>query len=1026
MFLARLSINRPILMSMFIFILLLFGAIAYFALPLNLMPVAEFPYVTVQTIYPGAGSQEIEMQVTKRIEDAVSTVSQIQFVQSYSMDNVSYVILAFDLGKDANVASQEVKDKVDAIIQELPRDAERPSVQKLDITAHPIIDLVFSGNLNGRELYEIADKTLRDRFSQIEGVAKVNIIGGQKREIHVHLESRVVYQNSISLAQFSQILAAHNIDMPGGNFTQRDQDYTVRLSGEFSGIEAIKEVEIPTQFGIKKLHQLADVKDSGNIVRERSLYFNNLEKYRNENVIRLSIVKTPEGNPVTISESVHKILPGIRSEIPANTDLFIINDNSDFIKETVRDTMNNVLLGILFTGLVLLFFLHDIRSTLIVAIAMPTSIIATFWVLQFAGFSINILSLMGLSTSVGVLVANSVVVLENIFRHMRMGHNRRMASNVGTAEVTVAVVASTLTNIAVFLPIAMMSTLIGTFLREFALTVTFATIFSLIISFTLTPMLASLILPENKKKNVIGEKIESVFTAMENGYHAVLSGLFRSKTISFIAFFLSIVLFIMSFSIAKQLGFELFPTIDEGNIAIKYNLPEGYNLEQTNAMYERIEGMIETYPEVQHIVTNLGTQGDIDKGTNLGLMNVKLTEKKNREKSTQQVANEFIEKFATIPNITFKVLVTSSMGGGEGGAIQFNLMGQESAKLNEIAEAFLERAKTVPGLINFDSSLRIGKPEIILLPMREKLARTGITPYDLALTLRASVEGMTATKYREMGNEYDVIISIQDEDVNTIDKIKNIPVITPYGNYRVSQLADVQYGSGSTKIIHYDKFVSVEFTGDVGEGAVQGNVINELSKLQQEFNLPEGYHFKWTGMSEMMEENNREMGKAFMLAIILTYMLLAAILESFTKPFIILITIPLALIGVFIALYVTGISFNMISMLAVIMLIGIVVNAAILIMDYTQLLREQGKDTKSALLEACPTKLKPILMSSVAIILGMLPMALGIGSAGAEMRKALGIVSIGGITVSTIFTLFIIPALYFVFTKANIKKLEKM
>jgi HAE1 family hydrophobic/amphiphilic exporter-1 len=277
-----------------------------------------------------------------------------------------------------------------------------------------------------------------------------------------------------------------------------------------------------------------------------------------------------------------------------------------------------------------------------------------------------------------------------------------------------------------------------------------------------------------------------------------------------------------------------------------------------------------------------------------------------------------------------------------------------------------------------------------------------------------------------MGNEYDVILSMKSDDVNSVEKIKNLPVITPFGNYRISQLADVQFGSGSTKIIHYDKYKTIEFTGDIGEGAVQGNIINELTKLQNEFDLPEGYQFKWTGMSEMMEENNREMGKAFMLAIILTYMLLAAILESFTKPFIILITIPLALIGVFIALYWTGISFNMISMLSVIMLIGIVVNAAILIMDYTQLLREQGKDTKSALLEACPTKLKPILMSSVAIILGMLPMALGIGSAGAEMRKALGIVSIGGITVSTIFTLFVIPALYYVFTKSHIRKLEKV
>ena len=1026
MFLSKLSINRPVMITMVILVFIVFGFLAYLSLPLNLMPVAAIPYVTVQTIYPGAGPQEIETQISKPIEDVISTVSRIDFMRSYSMDNVSYVIIAFDLGKDPNVASQEVKDKVDAIINQLPSDAERPSVQKLDITSTPIMDLVLSGDLSGRELFEIADKQLKDRLSQIEGVANVDITGGQEREIHVEFDDKTVFQNSISLSQFAQILAAQNLDMPGGNFIQKDQDYSVRLKGELETIEEIEELEIPTAFGPKRIRQIASVEDSGDDVRERSIYFDNIEKNRDNNVIRISVIKTPEGNPVSISEGVTEALPGIRNELPESVELLVVDDNSDFIKDSVNDTMSNVLLGILFTGLVLLFFLHDIRSTIIVAIAMPTSIVSTFLVLQWVGFSINILSLMGLSTSVGVLVANSVVVLENIFRHMRMGHGRRMASNIGTSEVAVAVIASTLTNIAVFLPIAMMPTVIGQFMKEFAMTVTFATIFSLLISFTITPMLSSLILPEKKRKNLIGEAIENMFHVWEKGYKNLLRIVLVNKVISFLVFAISIILFILSLGIAKNLGFELFPSTDEGNIEIKYELPDGYNLAENNAMYEKIEKVISQHKEVKQILTTLGSQGEVDQGVNLAIMNVKLVDVESRVKSTEEVANEFIEELAIMPNAKIKIAVTSSMGGGDQADIEFNLMGQDVKKLSEISLTFMEKAKNIQGLINFDSSDRSGKPEVVLIPKREKLAQIGLSTYELAMTLRSAIEGIDATKFRESGNEYDIKISFKDEAVDSPEKIANIPVITPYGKYRISQLADVVHDKGSTKIIHYNKFKTVQFTGGIGAGAVQGDVMNELKRIQSEYDLPEGYKFQWTGMSEMMEENNREMGKAFMLAIMLTYMLLAAILESFTKPLIILVTIPLALIGVFIALYFGGIPFNMISMLGIIMLIGIVVNAAILLMDYTQQLREQGKSTKDALLEAGPTKLKPILMSSIAIILGMLPMALGIGSAGAEMRQALGVVSIGGIAVSTIFTLFVIPALYYVFTKGHIKHLEKV
>jgi HAE1 family hydrophobic/amphiphilic exporter-1 len=1026
MFLSKLSINRPVMITMIILVFIVFGFMAYLNLPINLMPKADLPFITIQTIYPGASPAEIESQISKKIEDAVSTISNIDYIESYSMENVSLVLMSFELTKDVDVAASEVEQKVNAILNDLPAEVEKPIIGKFDMSAFAIIDLVLSGNLSGLELYEIADKTLKDRFSQIDGVANVNITGGQKREIQVRLDDRMVFQNMISLGQFAQILAAHNLDMPGGQFQLDTQEYSVRLDGKFSSVSSLRELEIPTNFGKKKLHQLAEIDDTGEKIRKRSVYFDNIDKISNDNIVRISIVKTSEGNPVDISNSVRKVLDSVSGELPAEVELAIVDDSSRFIESSVMDTLNNVLLGIIFTGIVLLFFLHDLRSTLIVAIAMPTSIISTFILMQTAGFSLNILSLMGLSTSVGILVTNSVVVLENIFRHKEMGHSRRVASDKGTSEITVAVIASTLTNIVVFLPLAMLKSIAGKFLSEFALTVVFATIFSLLISFTITPMMASRFIPQKKKKSRIGDRMEAMFHHWEKSYKNSLAHILKNKwravfvvAFSFVAFLISLI------TIGPELGFEFIPQVDEGNLLIEYELPEGYNLQQTAEMYYEIERRISKYPEVQHLLTNLGSQGFINEGVNLAAINVKLVPADERKFSSDKMVEIFIRELSDLPNAKLKVN-SSAMAGGGGNPIEFYLQGQDMAVLESLSEKFVQISKDTPGLINYDNNLRTGKPEIKLIPKREILAATGITVYELALTLRSAIEGIVATKLKEDGNEYDIRLSLRDASIDSPDKIRNIPVITQNGAYRLSQLADIEYATGSSSIVHRDKYISIQFTGGVAVGFVQSEVMNNLRKTMQTFQLPEGYRFHFGGISEMTEQTTRELVNAFLIAILLTYMLLAAILESFTKPILILMTLPLAMIGVLIIMYVTGTTFSMISMIAVIMLLGIVVNAAILLLDYTQQLRETGKSTHDALLEACPTKFKPILMSTVAIIMGMMPMALGVGSSGVEIRRPLGIVSIGGLIVSTILTLYMIPAFYYLTTQKLIRKEEKV
>lgn len=1011
MFLAKLSINRPVMVTMFILVFVVFGLLAYFVLPLNLMPDVTIPVITVQTVYPGAGPLEIETQISRRIEDAVSTVSDIDVLQSYSMSNVSIVLLQFDLRKDIDIANQEVKDRVDRILNELPGNSERPIISKFDITERPIIDIVLTGPVTPIELYDLADLELRDRFSQIDGVTNVELRGGQKREIIVELNEKTVFSNYISLPQLSNIIAAYNIDMPAGHFTQGVLNQSVRLQGEFQSLEDLENIEIPTNFGVKKLHQLAEVRDGGEEIIEKTTYFNRDFGSTQDNVIRISLYKSPEGNIVDVAENALKELQVIRGELPAGVNVEVVNDDSIFIRDTVSDTVMNIILGILFTGIVLLFFLHDLRSTFIVALAMPVSIVSSIMFLNIFGFSLNMLTLMGFSSAVGILVVNSVVVLENIFRHKEMGQGRKESADIGTSEIATAVIASTLTNLVVFLPIANMTSMAGQFFKEFALTVTFATIFSLIISFTLTPMLASLILPNKPKKNRIGKKLDKNFKKMENGYGKMIGFVIKRKMNSIGLIGVSVLILIISFFFAMQVGFEFMPAMDEGDIVIDIELPEGYNLDETAMVLADIESSIVKNEEVSTILTNLGTMGMLSTGQNLARADIKLVNARDRAASTGEVANRIMRQLADVPNAKLKVEAGSS-GPGGGAPIQFYLMGTDLNELERLNNVIIDEIIDVPGLINLDSSSRPGSPEITLRPKINNITRAGITVVELAMILRNSIEGNVSTQYRLEGNEYDVRVKLREDAYNCPEKIANLPIVTPTGVYKLSQLAETEYTTSQTMIMRRTKATAIEFTGSPAEGVPMGDVVRVIRERLGNIDLPPAYSFEWGGMSQMLDETITDMLFTFFLAILLTYMLLAAILESFIQPIFILATLPLALIGIFFILFFSGQTMNIISMMSIIMLVGIVVNNAILILDYTNLMVRGGKKLKDALLIACPTKLKPIIMSSLAIILGMLPMAMGLGAAGREFRQSMGIVTIGGIIASTILTLFVIPAVY--------------
>ncbi|MCX7908151.1 MAG: efflux RND transporter permease subunit [Ignavibacteria bacterium] len=1022
MFLGKIATQRPVLTTTIILVFVVFGVFAYTSLNLDTFPDVKVPYVTITTIFPGAGPKEVENLITKPIEDEISTISGIERVESYSLENTSIVLIEFKLGKDIDVANREVKDEVEKILHKLPSDAKKPIIQKLDVQAFPIIKLVIYGNLSPIELYELCENKVKDRISQVPGVANVEIIGGQERAIRIDFENRQIFENSISLPQMLQIIKANNIDLPSGIFQTGTDEFTVRVKGEFPSIEEIKNLRIPTPFGIKKLGQLANVIDTGKDVRYRAIYFNNLNKYYSENAVNLSIIKASDANAVKVSELVTEKLPEIEKMLPKGVKIEKVYDGADFTRATFNDTMSNIYLGIIFTGLVLFFFLFSIRSTFVVALTMPISIISSFILFKAFGLTLNILSLMGISVSIGVLVANSVVVLENINRLRNLGYTTKDAAYFGTSEVTVAVLASTLTNLIVFIPIANMSSIVGEFLKDLALAATFTTLFSLFNSFTLTPMLASVMLTRIENKGFLINLYHKIDNFLTSSYKIVLEKVLQTKTRSVLLLITTLIGFIITFYlIAPKIGLEFIPQVDNNLIQVQIELPENYNIEATTKKVNEVLQKIKRHKEIISIVGNIGKRDNLNTGANLASIDIKLCDSKERDISVNQMIDTIINDLKNVTNIKTIVRPGEVISGGQY-PVQFYLLGQDVDTLEKYKEIVVEKIKDVPGLINFDNSSRKGKPEITITPRRELLPEVGLTLMDLAYTVRAAVDGIESTTFREGGNEYDIIITLKDEDVDLPSKIENVTIVSSIGVFRLSQLAKIEYSTSVARVLHRDKFKSIQFTGSNAPGVPLGNVTREIEKRFSEISLPPGYSFKWAGNVKFMQEMFRDMIIAFFVATFLTYMLLSAILESFIQPIYIMITLPLGLIGVFLAMAITNSTYNISSLMGIIMLIGIVVNNAILILDYSnQLVREKGYKVKDAVLEAATLRLKPQIMSSIALILGMLPMALQIGEAGKEFRSPLGIVSIGGLITSTFLTIFIIPAFYYVFSKGKVK-----
>ncbi len=1033
---AGISIRRPLMMIMCILAVAMFGVVVFLRLPVDKMPDMELPYITVQAIYPGAGPDQIELNVVKPIEEQISTIGGLKHVTSFCLESAAFLVLEFNSDVNPDLASIEVKDKIDQILYNLPKDLEKPIISKHNPNDLPIVTLSVTAPVTPDKLRRYVDDEIKDQFSQINGVAKIDVIGGREREIIVNLNQEKMAAHNLTIFQVAALLKAQNTTIPGGFVTGENREYSVKVSGEYSSLDEIREMQIPVfkQYGEVvqnyniRLKDIASVEDGYKEVRE-------FARFQGKESVHISITKNTDANVASTADMVIAKVEEITKMLPQGYSIDVIENSSTFIKSTVEDTYSNLITGIILTALILLLFLFDWRVTLIAAITMPLSLIMAMVGMSAAGFSLNTITLMSLTISIGLLVTNSIVVIENIVRHRNMGKNIRKASEEGTNEIFVAVLASTLTNLAVFIPIATTTGIIGSAFKSLGLTIVFATIASIFLSFTLTPLLASRMLKQ--KNNGISTEVkrnamDRLLSSVDRKYEKLLN-LLLSNRVAQIAVVISILLIFWATLqfVTPKLGSEFVPKMDEGVISISIELPSGTPIDITKNRVLAIEELVKDLPDLISISSSIGGTG-VYTGVQYGEVRLKFTPETERDQSIYEKVNILRPMLSDIPDAKISVGSIGGLAGENDGAdMQIEVKGVEMGKLFAYSQQVMDILNQTPNLTDLNSSWKGDKPEIAIIPNRERLEHYGLSPnlsqsttiQMLGGLVRYNITGDDGAIYRESGEDYPIRVQLDKKSRSTVRDVQTMEILTPRGPVPLEAVADVEYTGGISSITRKDKQRMISISANQTSGNI-GKKISAIEEKIKELDLEPGYSIKFAGTQDLMNDSFSQLGLASILAVALTFMLLVALLESLSMSFVIMLTIPLGLIGVIWFMYITNSTISMISLLSLIMLIGVVVNNAILLVDYARGQRlQRGISAKEAIVEAGGTKLRAIIMSNLAIIISMIPMALGIG-AGGNFRASFAITTIGGVAVSTIFTFFLTPILY-LWTAPSLKKLKE-
>ena len=1022
--LIKLSIKRPSVLIVMLSLLLLGGFYSYKLLNYELIPKFEVNVVTISTIYPGASPSEIESTVTKKIEDGVSALENIKKIQSYSYESLSVVVV--QLTNDANVDNtlNEAQRKINAIRANLPTDAKEPSLSKFSLSDLPIVSIGVTSKLSSQELYDLVDKKIQPELSRVPGVAQVNIIGGRKREIRVNVDAKKLEGYGLSIGQVQQLIAASNMEIPAGKIKTRENSTSIRLLGKIQDVEQLRNLTLASQNGVEiRLSDVADVQDTEEEAEK-------IARIDQENTLLLQVLKQTDANAVSVSELVRKKMEQIEQTYKnEGVKMLLAEDTSEFTLHAANSVMFDLVLAIVLVAVVMFFFLHSLRNALIVMVSIPTSLIAAFIGMYFFGFTLNLMSLVALSLVVGILVDDAIVVLENIHRHMEMGKNKVRAAFDGSKEIVLTVMAITLVIVMVFVPISIGNSIVVNIVREFCMTVAIATMLSLLMSFTVVPWLYSRFgkLEHANPNSLLGKVaigFESYLKRFTQFFSDLLVWVFANKWKTIILVFF---LFIGSCSLIPTgfIGAEFMPNMDRGKFLVQFELNKDASLEQTNFITQKAENYLRNLkvkgtnkPLVESMITTVGQStsgmGATQATAYKSEIQLTLIDKKERSESTNVIAAKLKRELSQyLVNAKVKTVPVGMMG-----AKQAPIALVVTSDNVEVAQQYAEKAagllKTIDGATEIKLTSEAGNPEINVELDRDKMTLLGLNVATVGTTMRTAFNGNDDSKFRTGDSEYDINILFQEGNRQSIDDIENMTFINAMGQQiKLSQFATINYASGPTQLERYDKSPSVTVQAQT-VGRPTGTVVSEWKTKLETLQKPANVHFTFSGDQEMQDEGFGTIFVSLFAAILLVYMVMVVLYDSFSRPFVVLFSIPLSFIGALIALALANMSLNIFTLLGMIMLIGLVAKNAIMLVDFANHRKQEGEDTVTALIQANHARLRPILMTTIAMVAGMIPLAIANG-AGAEVNKGLAIVIIGGLLSSLFLTLIVVPLVYLIF-----------
>ncbi len=1011
MFLSDLSIKRPIFATVMMLALLTLGIFSYRRLAVDMFPDVEIPILSIVTKYPGASPETVEREVTKRIEESVNPISGVKHVTSTSRESVSTVVVEFKLEVKINEASQEARAKVNAIRGDLPQGIEEPIIQKLDFSAMPIVSLaVRSQALTPKDLTTLVEKRVRRRFENISGVGKVDLVGQSKREVNVNINPTRLEALGMGVDEVIGGLQSENVNTPLGRLNRNGAEYPIRISGKPDVVERFKTMVIGQRSGRPiLLSEVAEVRDG--IEEQRSLALVN-----GVPAVSLDILKQSGANTVDVVNSVKKEIQRLQPELPQGTAIEMVRDGSITIQDSVRDVQETLILGGILTILIVFLFLNSWRSTVITGLTLPVSVISSFIVMYFLGMTLNVMTLMALSLAIGMLIDDAIVVRENIVRHLERGKDHFRAAREGTSEIGLAVLATTFSIVAVFVPVAFMKGIVGKFFFQFGITVTFAVMVSLFVSFTLDPMLSSRWVDpdiERKgKRHLIArllDRFNDWFNRTADRYRVVIAWTLKHRII---VLTLSVLAFLGGLFVFSSLQSEFFPEYDKGEFQIAFTTAPDASIDETRGRVNAVLAILKKTPEVKHTYATIGAG---DTGTvRDARVYVKLVDRKDRRRYQKEIMRETRAQLLKIPGI----LPSTGEAGGldTRKPLTINIRGDDLPLLKKYAAELKEKIYSIPGIVDLEVTLEQDIPEFRLTVDRERAFDTGVMTASIVRTVGALVGGQAVSTYEdEDGDAVNVRIRLPlglRQDPSQVEKLRlavqkqgGSPALVP-----LRELVTYTMQPTPSEIDRQDLTRQVVITANL-DGLPLGTAMKKVEKAASRIKMAPGYRVIYSGQAESMMESFGYMAEALVLAILFVYLILAAQFESFIDPFCIMLSLPLSLLGMASMLLITGDTINIMSLIGLIMLMGLVTKNAILLVDFAKVLRSQGMDRTQALITAGRTRLRPIMMTTLAMIFGMLPLSLALG-AGAEMRAPMARAVIGGLITSTFLTLLIVPVMY--------------